>query len=68
MESMTVSDLQEGDYLFDDEKWNCHFAGWGQLIVPDGANSKINHKNFEGYAILKDGKCEEICNVIMIKD
>lgn len=68
MESKTILKLEKGDYQINNEKWNYLFSGWGQLVVPQGENSITNPKDFEGYAFIKDGKCEKICNVINIKN
>lgn len=71
LENVVVLDLQEGEFMASDgislQEWNSHFKGEGQIVVSNNNATITTFTKFEGYAEVKDGKCEKINKVISIK-
>ena len=71
LENIVVLDLQEGEFIASDsvslQNWNCLFKGEGRIIVPNNDDTITTFAKFEGYAEVKDGKCEKVNKVILIK-
>ena len=65
LESVTVFDgIKKGEFINENQNWNSHVEGNAQFTF----YNKTQPMLFDGYAELKDGKCEKIYNTISITD
>ena len=63
LEGVTVfKELEKGEFIAEEQRWNFHFAGNAQFTFDNKTYTML----FDGYAEVKDGKCENISKVISL--